>query len=321
MTGFFRNSALRIEAAAVLPILDILVGQLNEVSHEVEHSIVEICSHFNGMARQEREVVEHTQLRDEDGTSGAELVQMASEQLTVMLSRLEAAGDFSQRNAQTMSILRRGLDEVFDSLGRIEKISSKARIVALNGQMEAVRAGASGAAFAEVANQTRELAASVEASSSGIRESVDELGHRIVSMRDELEQHVETETSSLQDVRDAVTHALTQLASTQSRLEKGISYAEQAASSLARDIGQAVVSLQFQDAVCQRIAHVIYGIQAIHQAVSAHVDADATPRVQRRTQELLDGLSSQYTIASERNIHGSCDGAEEDEMAGSVELF
>ena len=237
-----------------------------------------------------------------------------------MLTRLEDASRFARRNAETMSTLRTGLNEVFDALSRIEKISSKARIVALNGQMEAVRAGNAGAAFAEVANQTRELAASVETSSNGIRGSVDELGRSIVSTRNELEERVEDESNSLVETREAVLQTLRQLELTQEHMEQGMAFAEQSAMVLSQEIGQAVVALQFQDAVCQRLAHVVYGLKEIREAVEKYVDAKPSARAQYRTQEIFEKLSAQYTIARERKLYGEADDADAS-LVGNVELF
>lgn len=315
---FLLHNALRTDAAAIVPIFDTLVEQLNEVSREVETSIIEICSRFHGMAGKARDVVANTQINDQGSMSGTELVRLASRELASMLERLERASDTSVKNAKTMSVLRSGLDEVFDALSHIEKISSKARIVALNGQMEAVRAGSAGAAFAEVANQTRELAASVETSSGGIRDSVNQLGHRIVALRDEIHHHVESESQSLDECRDSVTRAMDQLTETQTRMESGIAFAETTAHALSQDIAQAVVLLQFQDAVCQRIAHVVFGLREMQSAIAQHLDDQPTRRVQRRTMEIMERLASQYTIATERQVHGNAH-TQTDDL--NIELF
>lgn len=274
---------------------------MTAVSQEVETSIVEICSRFQGMAKRANDA--RLAIR------GQTKPTVAAQELTGGHGGQSAHGHAhtpggcqpfrSTQCGQTMSTLRNGLNEVFDALSRIEKISSKVRIVVLNGQMEAVRAGNPRVQHSLKWPIRRvNLRPASKPQATAFAAAWMNWGRSIVSTRNELEQRVEDETHSLVETREAVLQTLCQLELTQERMEQGMAFAEQSAMVLSQEIGQAVVALQFQDAVCQRLAHVVYGLNEVRDAVEKHVDAKPSARwTQRRTQELFEKLSAQYTIA------------------------
>jgi hypothetical protein len=81
-----------------------------------------------------------------------------------------------------------------------------------------------------------------------------------------------------------------------------------------------VIGLQFQDAVNQRLQHVVDALGQAERALVEHLPADAMPTAT----PWLDELQSSYTMAAERQVmarHVGDAEADQGSAPGSVELF
>jgi hypothetical protein len=83
------------------------------------------------------------------------------------------------------------------------------------------------------------------------------------------------------------------------------------------------MGLQFQDAVSQRVAHVVQALQAIESALDAHVDP-ATAGAAEDADRWAEYLRNSYTMAGERRSAGEVMGraADSGETVGdNITLF
>jgi len=67
---------------------------------------------------------------------------------------------------------------------------------------------------------------------------------------------------------------------------------------LAREIGAAVVGMQFQDRVSQRLGHVIEALEECHSLANAPGANGALPAT-----AMLRSMTNTYTMAEERDAH------------------
>jgi len=236
-----------VELAASVRVLKLLAEQLTRTSEDVQSSVLTISSGFSGMATQARQAVQLSQCR-----------------------------------IQSQEGMQRVLEDAAQTLTQVDTIAKEARIVGLNGQIEAARAGDKGAAFSIVANETKSLAYQATSTSGSLKKMLAELSGLHQELVDALHSS-ETTSRSLTD-----------------------------------EIGKAVMGLQFQDRVSQQIQHIVDALNAIQNRLTPTLAHVATPLVEARTQDWFRWMDSHSTMASERTTASHSPATS---SFGSIELF
>ncbi len=250
-----RDLPASVEVAAAFRVLKVLSGQLTRTAEDLEHSVLNVSTGFGGMAQKARDAVERSQCRIESQT--------------VMHQVLETAGQ---------------------TLLRVDTISKEARMVGLNGQIEAARAGVQGTAFSVVANETKALAAHASETSQSLKSTLRELSQLHQGLVDALQS------------------------------------AEVVSKDLTGDIAKAVMGLQFQDRINQQIMHIVEALDVIHDNVATTTSTADSSLVEERTGEWCEWLQRRSTMESERAVlyssaAGSQFAGQSNSDFGSVELF
>ena len=322
----FADSADPVEVAASLPILAALSTHLRDTASDLQNSVLEISSGFGGMADRVRETVNIAQssLTSNGGGGTGSTISEIRHVLDSLLSAVQESTQLSSRLAGRIEKLESVLANVNTSLRRVEKISEEARIVGLNGRLEAARAGNHGAAFNVVANETKNLGIHAAETSASIRGLVDQLDTSLRSVSSELQERINIDAETAQRCELTVSSLLDQLGTMHAGMTDSLYRTESLGESLSRDIGRSVMALQFQDRVNQRLDHVVEALMALQENLSPFADEAEPDLVESRAQDWSDWLSSRSTMESERSIIGS-NGSVSDSGGnsdfGSVELF
>jgi methyl-accepting chemotaxis protein len=241
-----------VELAAGVQVLQILSGQLQQTANDIQDSIIRVSTGFAGMAQQ-----------------AASAVQL------------------SQCRVQSREGMNKVLDAARKTLDEVDTIAREARMVGLNGQIEAARAGKQGVAFSVVANETKSLALHAATTSDMLKKMLNEL---------------------------AVLHE---------QLVEALQSSESTSECLSKEITRAVMGLQFQDRVNQQIQHITETLDAIYER-AIPITEQAPPRdVAARLEDWREWMRSRSTMESERVVAGGCDSAStsNNDGFGSVELF
>ena len=241
-----------VELAAGVRVLQILSGQLQQTAIDIQDSIVRVSTGFAGMAQQ-----------------AASAVQL------------------SQCRVQSREGMNKVLDAARKTLDEVDTIAREARMVGLNGQIDAARAGQQGIAFSVVANETKSLALHAATTSDMLKKMLNEL---------------------------AVLHE---------QLVEALQSSESTSECLSKEITRAVMGLQFQDRVNQQIQHITETLDAIYDRAVPITEQVPPRKVAARLEDWREWMQSRSTMESERAVAGSCSGASAapgDEF-GSVELF
>ena len=322
----FADSADPVEVAASLPILAALSTHLRDTASDLQNSVLEISSGFGGMADRVRETVSiaQTGLISNDSVGTGSTVAEIRSVLNSLLSAVQESTQLSSRLAGRIGKLESVLANVNTSLRRVEKISEEARIVGLNGRLEAARAGNHGAAFNVVANETKNLGIHAAETSASIRGLVDQLDTSLRSVSSELQERISIDAETAERCESTVSGLLDQLGAMHAGMTNSLHRTESLGESLSRDIGRSVMALQFQDRVNQRLDHVVEALQALQENLTPFVDEAAPDLVESRAQDWTDWLNSRSTMESERITIGSSGSAAASNSSsdfGSVELF
>jgi methyl-accepting chemotaxis protein len=292
MRKIFRRPRIR-ECLAVLPIVR---TQLQETSRQVEDAVVAVCGNFTGIAGRAREAVaESTTLLDGQPSEGSATVESSIETsrrtISSLLDRMERATKLSALAASSMEDVSKTVTGIEDLLAQVQRIAFTNKLVALNAKIEAVHVGELGSGFEVVADEISRQADRSTELVGGITGRIQEMRGRVDSAAGDLREFVAEGRQKLDESRDEAESALGMLLSLHQRTRDSLERKTQENSRLAGDIASAVMGLQFQDRVKQRIEHVVEALEKLENAMSGS-GAD-----------VLAGVHSSYTMESERAAH------------------
>ncbi|MBL8815671.1 MAG: hypothetical protein JNL58_06550 [Planctomyces sp.] len=181
------------------------------------------------------------------------------------------------------------LDMVGRSLQKMDDIADEARIVGINGRLEAVRAGQFGAAFNVVAMETTNLSVQTSTASRRIRESLSKLS----------EMH----------------HGLL----------LSMKKTEELSVNLSGDIASTVIGLQFQDLAFQRLIAVSDALDALSNDLQPFAKFAHGEAVEERSSHWLDWFHSRPGLPPEigggQTEPGGGQSHSSTPQTGTVELF
>ncbi|HBJ38914.1 MAG TPA: hypothetical protein DDZ51_30040 [Planctomycetaceae bacterium] len=289
-----------VELLTLGKIVAVLERQLKDVNHDIEKSVIGISQGFQGMARQAQAAVNvvGSVAADEDGGIGkiSEMQTVINRLVSHMNESCESLGDASHR----LSDMEGRLDGVETVLSGIEEIAARSRLMALNGQIEAGRLGAAGAAFAVVASETKQLSQHAADTSSRAQGLLSELSDDITSTTKDLSSRSKTDASRLLDSKQEAEAILIYIEENHSKMMKVLNDTGSISRELQSSISRAVISLQFQDRVSQRMEHVINSLKLICDRVRDRGDDQYDWIAEERSQVILSELSKGYTMDAER---------------------
>lgn len=323
-----KNEAIahaEIELLTLGRTISILERQITEVNQDIESSIVGISQGFQGMAKQAQAAINTA-----GATAGDRPANKIDEMQMVVKKLVNYMGescDSLNAASQKLIDVENRLDVVESVLYNIEKIASQSRLVALNGEIEARRLGTSGKAFAVVAAETKLLSQHATETSRSIRELLSELTSMVTSTTGELKSRSKSDAMRLSQAKQEAESLLSFIHNDHVRMTESLVETEKIGRELQGNITNAVMSLQFQDRVSQRIHHVADSLKVVRSRAEETADPTWNEEAEARCLKLLEELSSQYTMESERaalanNSHAkNTSGASNVAETFDVELF
>ena len=311
-------SPLVVEVAAHLSVIPKLNEQLAETSRQVETAVVDVCAHFQSIADKAHRGVEATNSLVDTGSSDSfgTLLERMQDTMRAMDRRLTRTADRSNQAIARLEELEASLSGVFRNLDQIEELATALRLLAINAKIEAVRSGDRGAGFAVVADEMQRAGKESRAIAEMIRDGVAHMTTETSELATLLRDGAHSDLTSIEASRLQVADTSEALAKNHHSLQTRIREGAELSRSLAEEISAAVVGLQFQDRVNQRIGHVTQALTqmrgALGQALPTMDDDSVEARAER--QALVEQrLHETYTMWEERQ--------DEAPSSGDVELF
>jgi methyl-accepting chemotaxis protein len=324
-----RLPGLRGALAAHLPVLPVAAAQLRETSRQLEEGVARVGACFEGMVARVREAVDEASrlLGREQSAEGRAapsvdaLLATSRATLEDLLARIVGDGEACQRLAGRMDALERDMAQVVKALAEVDRISFANTILALNAKIEAVHVGERGQGFELVAEELCQQARRAEEITEGIRATILRLAGEAKRARNDVAGMASANRSGIAAVEREVRDALEVLQSAHREMQASLAGAAARSEALAGDIHGAVVALQFQDRVSQRITHVIEAMESMHAAIAAPLDGRGENAA--ATSGAAACLAASYSMEHERRVHAATLGEAPASQAGGpdVELF
>src|SRR5262249_46309032 len=154
-------------------------------------------------------------------------------------------------------------------IAKVDSIAMSVRLLALNAKIEVARDGDRSAGFAVVATEMERCAGQSSEIAENIRETAQELTVTLHGVAGALREEAAPAARDRETSRAGIEAALRDVERTHEQISARLNEARHMSRDLARDIGMAVISLQFQDRVSQRVEHVIEALRRMHDALDA----------------------------------------------------
>ena len=291
------------ECLAVLPVIR---TQLQETSQQIEDAVVGVCGNFTGIAARAREAVAKSaelfdgRPSDPDATVESS-IETSRRTIASLLGRMERASKLSALAVSSMEEVARTVTGIEQLLGEVQRIAFTNKLVALNAKIEAVHVGQLGIAFEVVAEEISRQAERSSGLADGIDSRIKEMRVTVDSAAGNLRDFLTEDSEKLNQSRHDAEAALNMLWSLHRRTRESLERTTSDNSRLANEIAAAVVGLQFQDRVKQRVGHVVEAIESLESALGG--SSPVSPAGAETHKSASDLLHSSYTMEAERAAH------------------
>ena len=310
-----RLRELEARLGDALPVLPVVCRQLTESVEQVERSVVQVCGDFQAIADKAQESVTRA-TRDLGAGGGGGVRQLAdatAETIGRLLGRAEEAHTRLTGIAGRVEALEQQMQRIQTIIEQVGALSFALKILSLNARIEAARAGTAGAAFAVVAGETGKVAREAAALNQSIQDAIGRMSGDVRAIAREIRDRVLDGRHEVETARSEVGGTLGLLSEASDDLRRSTEATARDAGEVAQMIGRAVMALQFQDTISQRVGHAVDALREI--------EAELTGALPDGPQQVSEGweqrLKSRFTMAAEHTALGGAPAA----AAGNIELF
>lgn len=308
--------------SAIIIVLDMISVQLEDIAKDVEASVAGVCSGFTGMSTRARTALktaaEALDSSDEGGGLQA-FVHRVSMALEVMLQRIESSRDFSRQvsaEIEDLSVRFDAFQELNDYLVKLCELSAH---TVSNAQESLANGFESDEVLATLLEHTTVISSAANLTNTSITSFINGISSSVRKLASRVRNQAEADNDASTNSEVTVRNMLDRLSVAYERMAKSLSNSAAMSRQLNLDIGQAVVSMQFQDRVNQRIQHLVETIVDLAKELQPYTKAADKSKVKAISDYWMQRAAEKSTMNAERVMMSPTESAASDE--GSIELF
>jgi methyl-accepting chemotaxis protein len=264
------EQVLRLEE--IISLVPEMTNQLHNVTHQTELSAIEIGDKVRFIYEKAQEHLEESneisaQFRGGKGnksnTSLSEVIQSSLSLLREMIEMLEHNSKLNMDYSQAIDTILVNTAEINKISDEIQYISDQTNLLALNAAIEAARAGEHGRGFSVVAEEVRKLSDRTSLASNNIIQIVGKVNSSVRDISRSLLENLKKNTEKKTHVDHAVKELVRTAEESTEVFTKLISNSVASSESVAKNIDQIILSLQFQDITKQQIDQALQPLEKI----------------------------------------------------------
>jgi methyl-accepting chemotaxis protein len=237
-------------------ILNVVMTEVGEVNADIIQNFQQLTEgfqHLGIISRQQTEVVTELARQSQNLIIDGQADSMGQ----VLINFIEKILFMSSRSVNmvyTLDDVMHHLEMVEQSVKNIDKINGQTNILAINAKIEAAHAGDAGRSFAVVAEEVRELARNVSTLSDDLKNRIHNISEGLRKGYDLLKEVAEVDTSGENlAVHASMTNMMSALVEQNASMSKVLEKSAESSVEISRNIGEAVMRMQFQDRATQRL--------------------------------------------------------------------
>ena len=287
-------------ASCVLPIMPVLTEQMKTVIHQTEQAALDISTRFQAISQRATDQSAQAAHMFPSGDHGIEhILTKSGEMLTTFVQDVMTASQAAMEASGVMNDVKTGANSISGILEEIQFIADQTRLLALNAAIEAARAGEHGRGFAVVADEVTKLAGRSAQAANTISHLVKDVQASTASALTKLAILGSVDITNTLNMKKGVDEMSHTVLERNSVLEASIEQSRTRAKTLATDVAQIVMTLQFQDMTRQKLEHVIQPLSQMRDQIQA-LAAGSDGQALHEGLERLKNLEQSYTMESER---------------------
>lgn len=287
--------------------LSVLGQQIDAGRSQMETAILALSQRFSSLYSRIENAVKASQqaAASMDGGEGVVAAFQRSEvELGRVLDQLRAA--LANRAAMVNDVLSmsRYTEALEKMSAEVAALAAKTNLLALNAAIEAARAGESGRGFAVVADEVRKLSAQSRDTGRKMGEQVQIIIGAIQTLTRSAEQSQQEEQKFLSRAESSIDQVLTRLRDVATGLSESSDLLQRESSGIREEIGDVLVSLQFQDRVSQILTHARNSLDALAAEVQSYLSSRAShEHAQLDIAGFMQRIANGYTTQEQRLNH------------------
>lgn len=246
----------------IVTLIPEITNQLYNVTHQTERSAVEIGEKVRSIYEKAQEhLAESNEISAQflggkginNNTSLSEVIQSSIALLREMIEMLEENSKLNVDYSTAIDTILINTAEINKISDEIQYISDQTNLLALNAAIEAARAGEHGRGFSVVAEEVRKLSDRTSLASNNIIQIVGKVNSSVRDISRSLLDNLKKNKEKKSHVDHAVGELVRTAEDSTEVFTKLISNAVASSESVAKNIDQIILSLQFQDITKQQI--------------------------------------------------------------------
>jgi methyl-accepting chemotaxis protein len=285
---------------AVVPVWS---AQLNSSRSQMETAVTGVAARFAGIVDNLDAVLASSAAVLDGGHGGA--FERGRQRLGDVVGTLDNTLAVKRQTLQELRTLLGLNEELKQMTAEVTRIAAQTHLLALNAAIEAARVGEAGAAFGVVAYEVRQLADRSLRTSERIAVKVQGISGAIDAVLGQAEESAEREDTAVARANGDVHAVLDDLMSVVSGFQESSDKLESAAVGIRSEITESLVSLQFQDRVCQVLEHLQDSIGRLPTLVAESRGPEPGEATPLDATALLATMANDYTMREEHEAHDS----------------
>jgi len=307
------------------PVFPVFVGQIKAVIQETEQASAGLIQRFQAIAQKSRQAALETEAllsagegKGEEDYSVAFILEQTKATMEMFVGQVTKTSEVSMGTVTVMEKAVETTSRIAQVVEEVEFIADQTRLLALNAAIEAARAGEHGRGFAVVADEVTKLANRSGQAAEQIRTLATAVRDTTQSAMQELHVLAALDLTDTLMAQKRITNMTEIMATKNEALMESAEQNSMRAKALGQDIGQIVMSMQFQDITRQKLEHVYQPLEHIYAPLKAVVQDEGATDMLPPVIEELRNLDKIYTMESERQqLEAARSGSEAVAMVGT----